>query len=246
MPERVQTIAFQRARLPHWLVADHSYFVTLCRKGCLPTSVVAELRIERQQLLQNRDAACQRQAIMMQRQQFLKVEAILDSAARGSRDLCAPAIAAIILESLDWLRLNHWKIWAATLMPSHMHMVLRSVAGENDALRHYLASFMRYTANKINVLRNQKGAFWQAEPFDHWCRDSWSWQRSVAYTLTNPVKANLCSSWREWPYSCADPDVTSLMNRATTPGARDLRDREPATAPWPSRRSGPTEPPHAP
>ena len=30
------------------------------------------------------------------------------------------------------------------------------------------------------------------------------------------------------------------------PVARDLRDREPATAPWPSRRSGPTEPPHAP
>jgi hypothetical protein len=48
MTDANPTLVFRRRRLPHWLVAEHAYFATLCRKGCLPARVTAELRAERE------------------------------------------------------------------------------------------------------------------------------------------------------------------------------------------------------
>ena len=47
----VETIRFVRNRLPHWLVADRTYFVTLRLSGSLPRSVVRELIREREALI---------------------------------------------------------------------------------------------------------------------------------------------------------------------------------------------------
>ncbi len=263
MAERVQTLSFRRGRLPHWLVADHSYFVTLCRKGCLPAKVVAELMAERAQLAEvgpsetsgptagATDGGCSKRAstdaaavardvpdrVVLRppetpvraahppqgasdvakrrldawRERFIRIEATLDAAERSERDLCAADVSAVILGSLEWLRGRGWRIWAATLMPSHMHLVVRNTEGRNDALRGDLSRFMGFTAREANAVRGGCGALWQSEPFDHWCRDSDAWQRSVAYTLHNPVKAGLCAVWRDWPYTVVDPEAEALV-----------------------------------
>ncbi len=247
---KVLTLAFHRGRLPHWLVADHSYFVTLCRKGCLPARVVAELRDERKDLARmtalsdrafgtsartsgshhkhydmhvGRDVtdrpALDRPAsarpatnLLAARQRFARIDAVLDATKRSERDLCESTIASVILGNLDWLRRNGWRIWAATLMPSHAHLVLRNVDGRNDRLRQDLSRFMAYTARMINAKKNTKGSpFWQRECFDHWCRDSDSWRRSVNYTANNPVKAGLTAAWRDWEFTVIDPEVASLL-----------------------------------
>ncbi len=263
MAERVQTLSFRRGRLPHWLVADHSYFVTLCRKGCLPAKVVAALRAERAQLAEvgpsgtsgptadatdeggggrastgatavARDvpdrvalqppetpvraahppqgaSAAARRCLDAWRERFLRIDATLDAAARSDRDLCAADVSTVILGSLEWLRGRGWRIWAATLMPSHMHLVVRNTEGRNDTLRGDLSRFMVFTAREANAVRGESGPFWQSEPFDHWCRDSDAWMRSVAYTLHNPVKAGFCAGWRDWPYTVADPEAEVLV-----------------------------------
>jgi len=145
------------------------------------------------------------------RRRFLHIDAILDAAARSPRDLCAPAVSAVVLGNLDWLRGRGWRIWAATLMPSHMHLVLRNTEGRNDALCSDLALFMSWTARQVNAALGTHGSFWQPEPFDHWCRDGDAWMRSVGYTLLNPVKAGLCAAWRDWPHTVADPEVEGLI-----------------------------------
>ncbi len=43
----VETVRFSRGNLPHWLVADHAYFITIRLTGTVPKSVVAELQAER-------------------------------------------------------------------------------------------------------------------------------------------------------------------------------------------------------
>ncbi len=276
------TLVFLRRRLPHWLVAEHAYFVTLCRKGCLPARVTAELRAEREAVARDvSDRAsrsgrsdtsrptCSRpeeggipvardvsdraggmsgdgrsdtsrptrwrpdaggspvardvsdraddhvarddRRLAERRRRFLQIDAILDAAARSPRDLCAPAVSAVVLGNLDWLRGRGWRIWAATLMPSHMHLVLRNTEGRNDALCSDLALFMSWTARQVNAAMETRGSFWQPEPFDHWCRDADAWLRSVGYTLHNPVKAGLCAAWRDWPHTVADPEVEGLI-----------------------------------
>jgi REP element-mobilizing transposase RayT len=146
-----------------------------------------------------------------QRRRFLKIEAILDAAERGERDMCAPEVSRIVLANVAWLRGCGWRVWAATLMPSHAHLVMSNTEGRSAELREDLARFMAFTARRINEARGGSGAFWQGKPFDHWCRDGDAWLRSVSYTVNNPVKAGLCASWRDWPHTVADPEVAGLL-----------------------------------
>ena len=264
MGEIVQTLSFTRGRLPHWLVAGHAYFVTLCRKGCLPARVVAELRAERAEraaalrasgtsartpvardvpdralrstpvardvsdraadarlpndaipAVRGRPAVpCPNraaEALASQRRRFLQLEATLDTAGHGERDLCDSAVSSILLANLDWLRGCGWRVWAATLMPSHAHVVLSNTEGRGGELTGDLSRFMAYTARLINKARSGSGGFWQREPFDHWCRGGDAWLRCVSYTVNNPVKAGLCAAWRDWPHTVADPETEAVL-----------------------------------
>ncbi len=248
MAEPVQTLSFTRRRLPHWLVANRAYFVTLCRKGCLPARVVGELRAERAEMAAgNGDAQVvgrliapavlagagkydrryepvemresdhchtKEAALAEQRRRFLKIEAILDGVARGERDLCEPAVSRIILGNLDWLRGRGWRVWSATLMPSHVHLVMANTAGRGEALREDLAQFMSYVGRAVHAGKGGTGGFWQREPFDHWCRDGDAWLRSVIYTVNNPVKAGLCAAWRDWAHTVVDPEAEAVLRGA--------------------------------
>ncbi len=242
MNDTTQNLSFTRGRLPHWLVAEHAYFVTLCRKGCLPAKVVEELKEERAELMRGRqsDTSCRtgeaqestagsmrpprigadtperrnlekKSRLEEQRRRFLNLEAILDAVVRSERDLCTPSVSKIILQNLDWLRGRGWRVWAATLMPSHLHLVVRNTEGRNEALRQDLALFMSYTARLINAEKGTSGGFWQREPFDHWCRDGDAWLRSMNYTVGNPVKAGLCSGWKDWPHTVVDPEASEIL-----------------------------------
>lgn len=234
MDELIPTLSFTRGRLPHWLVAGKAYFVTLCRKGCLPAKVIADLQRERAELKigspgrpavpgSDRDCAgtvardvsdrahVANERLIAQRQRFVRLEGILDAAVRGERDLCRSDVSPILLENFDWLRKRGWRIWAATIMPSHLHAVLSGNGGQGIELRNDLGKFMAYTARMVNTVRGLSGSFWQREPFDHWCRDGDAWLRSVSYTVNNPVKAGLCRSWRQWPYSAVDAEVENLL-----------------------------------
>ena len=47
----VETLRFTRGNLPHWLVADHAYFVTIRLAGTIPKSVLTELQTEQNALV---------------------------------------------------------------------------------------------------------------------------------------------------------------------------------------------------
>jgi putative DNA methylase len=65
---------------------------------------------------------------------------------------------------------------------------------------HGLKSF---TANKCNQLLGRERAFWQDESYDHWVRDEDELHRIMEYIELNPVKAKLCRTPAEYPYSSA-------------------------------------------
>ena len=196
-----ETLRFTRGNLPHWLVADHTYFLTLRLAGTLPKSVVAELETERAVLLKNQPTEDARTALA--RRQFLRIESSLH-AVDNTRDwLTRPGIPEIILDNLNWLadQKRGWLVHAATVLSNHVHLLLRNTAGHSEHLLGDIGNYKIYVATRINRLLGRTGALWAREGFDHWCRDDDKVRNAARYICDNPVKAGLVKHWAEWPWT---------------------------------------------
>lgn len=200
----VETLKFRRGNLPHWLVADHTYFVTIRLINTIPKSVVAELEAQRTALAHLPSTAPQRTNLA--RQQFVRIDQILH-AVDPSRDwLTRPGIPEIILDNLVWLEWQRgWRINAATVLSNHVHLLLRNHAGRSGFLLHDLGAYKAYVAAVINRCLNRQGTLWAHEGFDHWCRNDEKVRQVAYYICMNPVRAGLVNDWRAWPWTrCVD------------------------------------------
>jgi REP element-mobilizing transposase RayT len=197
----VETIRFIRGNLPHWLVADRPYFVTLRVRGTLPRQVIEELAVERAALekARCRDAQTWEE---MRRRQFARIETILDTCQNGRNWLTQGNVPHVLLEGLDWIEKQAgWAVYAAVVMSSHVHLVTRSTNGRNGELLSDLEKFKRFTGREPNRLLKRRGPFWAKEDFDHWCRTPEKVQGAVQYVRNNPVKAGLAKQWQDWPWT---------------------------------------------
>jgi REP element-mobilizing transposase RayT len=198
----VQTIGFRRRHLPHWTVADRSYFVTIRLKGSLPLAVVEELKRERATFLTSNPDDEARNDFALGR--FARVEAILDAAGCGDRFLETFAIAQLVIDAFVWLESNRgWAVNALTVMPNHVHVLMRNERGENHRLNEHLGVLKGYTAREANRVLNRQGAFWMDENFDHWCRSDGERAGYAEYIRQNPVKAHLVMRPQDWPWTRA-------------------------------------------
>lgn len=210
MREPVQTLKFYCRNLPHWLVADHSYFVTLRLKGTLPSEVVKEMQAERD-LLKGEQVDEETLGII-RREQFRKLERVLDAAQIGNRWLDNPAVADLVIGSLEWLKGRGWKVYAAVLLSTHIHLLLRNEEGRSAELLHDLGQLKRHTAREANQILGRKGAFWAREDFDHWIRTREKFEGTVRYIANNPVKAGRVKQWDEWKWTQIDDSVRHCLD----------------------------------
>ncbi len=200
-----QTLRFTRRHLPHWIVADATFFVTLRIAGSLPKIVVDELTAERPSLLEETPHTDERYRDLLRRQ-FARIETILDAQDSDTRHwLTAKGLPPIILENLPWLVDRGWNIHAAVVMGTHLHALMRNTIGRNASLREDMAHYKRFVAREVNRQLNRTGEFWAREDFDHWCRSPEKVAGAVRYIAQNPVKAGLVTHWHEWPWTVIAP-----------------------------------------
>lgn len=203
-----RTLSFTRRRLPHWLVADASYFVTLRLHGTLPGRVLAELREERERTRSAMDDCDGAEYRALLRTQFRRLDQVLDAGSHGHAWLGVPRVATLVFGNLDWLETSRgWWVQAASLMPNHAHLVLRSRSGRDGAIRKDLKEWKRHAAREANRILGRNGRFWAEEGFDHWCRTAQEAERAATYTIMNPVRAGLATRWQDWPWTRADPEA---------------------------------------
>ena len=90
------------------------------------------------------------------------------------------------------------EIWAYCLMPNHIHMVVvpKSKEGLAVLFRHVHRQYTR----RINFRENWTGHLWQ-ERYHSFVMDERHLLAAVRYTELNPVRAGLCNSPQEWPWS---------------------------------------------
>jgi len=115
------------------------------------------------------------------------------------------AAAEIVLASLHWLEKQE-KIMldAAVVMPDHLHFVAGLQTG---ALANIMHSLKRHTAQKINMLLERNGSFWQPQYHDHAVRKDEDLNELVLYTLHNPVRAGLVNDFHDYPFWYSRFDV---------------------------------------
>lgn len=195
------TVGFRRRHLPHWTVADRTYFVTIRLKGSLPAAVVDELRCERETLLARNPSSDE--IDRARQREFLRIEANLDAAKSGARFLDSGSLADLVCKAFEWLESQKgWIVHALCVMPNHVHGVMRNTQSRNDELNRDMGILKGFTAREANRLLKRTGQpFWADENFDHWCRNDEKLRDAVRYTALNPVKAGLAASWRNWPWT---------------------------------------------
>jgi putative transposase len=112
-----------------------------------------------------------------------------------------PDLRALVLEACRHFDGQRFTLWAAVVMPDHVHLLLQPAErspGEWWSLTSILHSIKSFTANEINRQLGRRGALWQDETFDRVVRDEAELFEKWSYIRMNPVKRALCDSPAAW------------------------------------------------
>jgi putative transposase len=96
---------------------------------------------------------------------------------------------------------------AIVILPDHLHVIMTLPPGDSDfsgRWRRLKSLFSRcVVADGVPVARSQRGeyALWQRRFWEHTIRDESDFSRHVDYIHYNPVKHNLVTRVKDWPYS---------------------------------------------
>jgi len=95
----------------------------------------------------------------------------------------------LVLEHIKSGEPEFYKLFAAAVMPNHVHVLLQPGPGM-EASRIW-KGIKGASARKINLRRGTKGNIWDDERFDRIVRDEEDLEVKVKYILNNPVKAGM-------------------------------------------------------
>jgi putative transposase len=134
-------------------------------------------------------------------QAFVWMDRHLDSARAGPMYLRRPAVAQLVMESLQrGEQLGHYELYAFVVMANHVHVLIHPHVDPSRLLK----SLKGATAREANKLLGRTGeSFWQKESHDHWVRDQAEFERIRLYIENNPVKAGLVKAPEQYPWSSA-------------------------------------------
>jgi REP element-mobilizing transposase RayT len=119
----------------------------------------------------------------------------------GEAFLGKNTIAQIVQGDLLSFDGDKFRLWAWVIMPNHIHFL--ATRSEHLTLASIMQSFKSLTSHKANRILNRRGSFWMADYFDRYIRNAEHFAKTVRYIEENPVKAGLCRSRKEWPFSSA-------------------------------------------
>jgi putative transposase len=92
-------------------------------------------------------------------------------------------------------RLTHWWIYAAVLMPDHLHL-LAAPDDRDEDVGNLSAAIKRRMRQELKADWQ-----WQTGCFDRLLRSEDSAQTKWEYMGENPVRAGLVKAWSDWPNS---------------------------------------------
>jgi RecG-like helicase/REP element-mobilizing transposase RayT len=105
----------------------------------------------------------------------------------------------IVLESLLRWNAVRYELYAACILPDHVHLLIEPMVEVEDdngnsvfySLTKILHSIKSFTANRINKIDNVRSAVWETESFDRIIRSESDLQEKFQYVTRNPWDAGV-------------------------------------------------------
>jgi putative transposase len=179
-------LVYYERNLPHWLPEGRDIFLTRRLHGSLPLIFLEKLHKDEK---------------LEHGKKFLCFDNKLDGAGFGPVWLKYTRIASAVVKAFDSVvRQGLCAIHAYVVMPNHVHFLLDPKA----ELKLITRAIKGGSARTCNQVLNRTGLpFWQQESFDHWVRNTVSFERIRNYIERNPVSAGLVKSPDDWEWSSA-------------------------------------------
>ena len=194
-----------RGYLPHYDAAGKFQMITYRLADSLPKIFLGELA---------GSADCQ-SAPMTSDEKIHRRKAIenyLDQG-YGSCLLGQAQFAQIVIDNWRYFDGQRYALIACVVMPNHVHILIEEYKG--FAVGSLVKTWKSFTAKAIRKsyvhdadcqsalpgILMQGEPFWQREYWDRFIRDEKHFKSAVAYILDNPLKAGLCESRENWPWS---------------------------------------------
>ena len=225
-----EDVLFYRSNITHIIPEGAALFITFRLYDSIPAFLVKQYEAE------YRKAAKLIKALHRGRQEVARIrlralkfsflekcEALMDEETYGEYWLKDPCIAEILENKLHQLDGEMYRLLCYCIMSNHVHLVidLSGSLSYADPLyaqraRKSMASYPKImqfikgsTARQINEYLGRSGCFWQRDNYERYIRNERHLFYAINYTLKNPVKAGICTSWDRFPHNYLAPELRS-------------------------------------
>ncbi|HHN77654.1 MAG TPA: hypothetical protein ENK11_03130, partial [Phycisphaerales bacterium] len=129
-----------------------------------------------------------------------------------------------VLEALLHFDGDRCRVYAACVMPDHVHWIVRPFNGAE--LGSLVSGVKRYSARRVNELTKTEGSLWCPDRFDHIVRDERWFREFLKYVVENPVEAGIVDDARAYAWTFVHPDVLGQVGQGKD-GVEETRFGEP-------------------
>ena len=196
---KAELLIYEHCR-PHWSQAGAVVFITFRTHDSIPREVVDRWEREKQAWLTSHGhinilhwsevvpKLTEADRIEFQRTFQRCREEYLDTC-HGACFLRRPEVAQIVADSFLHFDGVRYRLGDFVVMPNHVHLLAAFATA--SGMKDQCASWLRYTARRINQATHRSGKVWQQEPFDHLVRSPEQYHYLREYIADNPLKARL-------------------------------------------------------
>jgi RecG-like helicase/REP element-mobilizing transposase RayT len=140
-------------------------------------------------------------------------------ATRNRRQLSAKG-RDIVLESILRWKDRRYELYAACVMPDHVHLLIEPMIDRADdtgnsiffSLSKILHSIKSFTSNRINKIERSTSPLWESESFDRLIRSESDLQEKFEYITRNPWNAEVVTRQEDYMWVWY-PEVEFSKNR---------------------------------
>jgi putative transposase len=149
------------------------------------------------------------------------------TASTRARRKLSPAARTIVLNALRHFHLVRYELFAACVMPDHVHFLFQPWPKEQGVdesaifwnvseLTHSVKSF---TAHEINKLEHSRGAVWEEEVFDRYIRSESDLHEKFRYICRNPWDTKVVRPDEEYEWIWTREDELRKADHLENPGS---------------------------
>jgi RecG-like helicase/REP element-mobilizing transposase RayT len=131
-----------------------------------------------------------------------------------SRRCLSPDARTIVLNALRHFHGKRYELFAACVMPDHVHLLMQPWPRKNDdegnvvfwPLSELLRSIKSFSSHEINKVEGKTGAVWEKERFDRYVGSERDLQEKFQYILRNPWDAGIAKQNEDYPWVWTQDD----------------------------------------